>query len=31
MSTSGSEPAALAAFQPEEWEGCEVCPPPWLI
>ena len=25
MSAAGSEPAPLAAFQPEQFEGCDVC------
>jgi hypothetical protein len=31
MSASGSEPAPLAALQPEQFEGCDVCPPQLLI
>jgi hypothetical protein len=31
MSASGSEPAPFAALQPEQLEGCDVCPPELLI
>jgi hypothetical protein len=31
MSASGSEPTPLAALQPEQFEGCDVCPAQLLI
>jgi hypothetical protein len=31
MSASDSGPAPLAALQPEQAEGCDVCPPQLLI
>jgi hypothetical protein len=31
MSALGSEPAPLAVPQPQQFEGCDVCPPQLLI